>query len=183
PMGRDSPQFTRAALSADGLSFHAREEILGEPYLRTFQYGDWHYAIAMPGIFYRSRDGTSDFERGPTLFDPDMRHAAVMVRAERLLVFYTQVGDVPERILLSQIDLTQAWNHWRPSPPIVVLEPERDYEGAALELRPSVRGVAQKAVRELRDPAIFEAGDELYLLYSVAGEKGIAIAHMRLQGV
>ncbi len=183
PMGRDSPQFTRAALSADGLSFHAREEILTEPYLRTFRHGDWHYGIAMPGIFYRSRDGIRAFEQGPTLFEPTMRHTAVLVRGDRLLVFYTQVGDVPERILLSQIDLTPAWNRWRPSPPLVLLEPERDYEGAALDLRPSVRGVAQKPVRELRDPAVFETDDELYLLYSVAGEKGIAIARMNLQGV
>jgi hypothetical protein len=181
PRGRDSPQFTRAALSADGLHFQARAEILGEPYMRGFRHGGWHYAIAMPGVFYRSRDGLSDFETGPTLFNPDMRHAAVLVRGGRLLVFYSQVGEMPERILLSEIDLTPAWTDWRPSAPRVLLEPERDYEGATLELRSSIRGVALDAVRELRDPGIFEADDELYLLYSVAGEKGIALASMTLQ--
>jgi len=181
PMGRDSPQFTRVALSADGVHFDAREETLGAPYMRSFRYGDWYYAIAMPGVFYRSRDGLCDFETGPTLFDPDMRHAAVLVRGDRLLVFYSQVGDTPERILMSEIDLTLPWTDWRPSAPRVVLEPERDYEGANLALRPSVRGVSHEAVRELRDPGIFETADSLYLLYSVAGEKGIALARMTLQ--
>lgn len=182
PRGRDSPQFTRAALSADGLRFQAREEILGAPYMRTFRYDGWYYAIAMPGVFYRSRDGLSGFKSGPTLFDSDMRHAALIVRGERLLVFYSQVGDTPERILLSEIDLTREWSDWQASSPTVLLEPERDYEGAGLDLRPSVRGVAEEAVRELRDPAIFESGNDLYLLYSVAGEKGIAIARMTIDG-
>jgi len=183
PMGRDSPQFTRAALSGDGLHFEAREETLGAPYMRSFRYGGWHYAIAMPGVFYRSRDGLSDFETGPTLFNPDMRHAAVLVRGDRLLVFYSQVGDTPERILLSDIDLTPPWTDWRPRSPRVVLEPERDYEGASLPLRPSLRGVSHEAVRELRDPGIFKTKDAHYLLYSVAGEKGIALARMTLQGI
>jgi hypothetical protein len=182
PTQSGQPQFTRAAVSADGLRFEAREEILGRPYMRTVRFGDWHYSIAMPGVFYRSRDGLGGFETGPTLFDRDMRHAALLVQGQRLLVFYTQVGDVPERILLSEIDLTGDWAAWRPSASVVVLEPERDYEGGHLALRPSVRGLAPAPVRELRDPAVFEDADSLYLLYTVAGEKGIAIARMRLHG-
>ncbi len=181
PTGNKSPQFTRAALSADGLVFQARDEILGGPYMRSFRHGDWHYAMAMPGVFYRSRDGLSNFETGPTLFDPNMRHAALLVWQEQLLVFHTQVGDVPERILLSEIDLTRDWRTWCASVPKVLLEPERDYEGADLDLRPSTRGLSLERVRELRDPAIFKANDGLYLLYSVAGENGIAIARMTLQ--
>ena len=179
--GNGLPQHTRVALSDDGLNFVAREEILGRAYMRTVQYDGWHYAMAMPGIFYRSRDGLSEFETGPTPFAPNMRHAALLVRGQRLLVFYTQVGDEPERILLSTIDLTADWLSWRPGPPTVVLEPERDYEGGRLEIRPSVRGMAAEPVRELRDPAVFETADgALYLLYAVAGEHGIAIARMTL---
>jgi hypothetical protein len=164
PTQSGQPQYTRAALSADGLHFEARE----------------YYSIAMPGVFYRSRDGLTGFETGPTLFDPNMRHAALLVRGNRLLVFYTQVGDVPERILLSVIDLRPDWTDWKPSTPVVLLEPEREYEGGNLALRPSVRGLAPEPVRELRDPAVFEDADDLYLLYTVAGEKGIAIARIRL---
>ena len=109
-----------------------------------------------------------------------MRHAALMVRGDRLLVFYTRVGDVPEHIVACEIPLTDDWRAWRPGPATSVLKPERDDEGAALELRPSVRGLAAEPVRELRDPAIFEEGGKTYLLYAVAGESGIAIAELSI---
>jgi len=183
PSRTGQTQFTRAAVSGDGLDFEARKEVLGRPYMRTVRYRDWFYSIAMPGVLYRSRDGLSAFENGPSgLFEAAMRHAALLVRGDRLFVFYTRVGDAPERILLSVVDLTPNWEDWQASTPIDVLEPERDYEGGNLALRPSVRGLAPEPVRELRDPAVFDDGKFLYLLYSVAGEKGIAIARMRLPG-
>ncbi len=61
-----------------------------------------------------------------------------------------------------------------------MVQPTCDYEGAALPLKPSVRGQAGKAVRQLRDPAVFEENGNLFLLYSVAGEQGIAIASLLL---
>jgi hypothetical protein len=57
------------------------------------------------------------FEPGPVLFNPNMRHSAVLRRNE-LLVFWTQVGDAPERILLSRIDLTGDWHGWKESRPL-----------------------------------------------------------------
>jgi hypothetical protein len=33
-------------------------------------------------------------------------------------------------------------------------------------------------VRQLRDPGIYQEGNRTYLLYSVAGEQGIAIAEI-----
>jgi len=33
-------------------------------------------------------------------------------------------------------------------------------------------------VNQLRDPAIFEENDQVFLLYAVAGESGIAIAEV-----
>jgi hypothetical protein len=56
-----------------------------------------------------------------------------------------------------------------------------DWEGAALPAKPSIRGIAPGAVRELRDPAIFVEAGRTYLLYSVAGESGIAIAELHLR--
>ena len=182
PTGQGGPQYTRVAISANGLDFQARSEDLGNPYMRVFASDGWHYAMAMPGVFYRSRDGLGGFETGPTLFDKDMRHAALLVQDDRLLVFHTQVGDVPERILLSEINLANDWTNWRASAPVVVLEPEHDYEGANCELKPSTRGIVHEPVRQLRDPAVFENCDGvLYLLYSVAGERGIALARMRFE--
>lgn len=171
-------QRSRVALSADGLNFEAREEILGRTYMRAFQRDGMTYVLAMPGIFYRSADGLSDFEEGPTLFNRNMRHNAVLIRGDELFVFWTQVGDAPERILLSRIDISEPWESWRATDPIEVLRPEFDWEGADAPVEPSRRSVAYGMVNQLRDPAIFEEDGRTYLLYAVAGESGIAISEL-----
>ena len=177
----DAPQFSRVAISHDGISFEARPEPLGNPYMRVMQIGEWYYAIAMPGLFYRSRDGLTGFEPGPRLFDDGMRHAALLRRDNRLLVFYSRIGDQPERILVSEFELSENWENWRASPPTTVLSPERNYEGANLELQTSVAGMAHSQLRELRDPGVFVVEDQTYLLYSTAGESGIALARLTIE--
>ena len=182
--GADSPtekggeQSTRVALSQDGLEFTARPELLGNPYFRAFRWRGGHYAVGMPGVFYRSSDGLSSYEQGPTLFSPTMRHCAVTVEGDSLLVYYTEVGDTPERILMSIIELTSDWQNWRESESRVVLEPEMDWEGGNEPLQPSARGLVHGPVRQLRDPALFTENGRTYLLYSVAGESGVAIAEL-----
>jgi hypothetical protein len=101
-----------------------------------------------------------------------------MKRSGELWVFWTQVGEAPERILLSRIDLTGDWHSWKESTPIEILRPERSWEGADAPLVPSVRSTAYGQVNQLRDPAIFEEDGRVYLLYAVAGESGIAIAEI-----
>ena len=174
----DRVQRTKVAVSADGINFEASAESLGLPYFRVFRYGVFHYAIGMPGVFYRSRDGLTGFERGPTLFGDNMRHTAVDVDGDTLRVFYTNAGDSPEMILLSTVDMGEDWLGWRASEPVMVLEPETVYEGTELPAAPSSRGIVTEKVRQLRDPAIFREGGETYLLYAVAGEQGIAIARV-----
>ena len=169
-------QLSRVALADDGIHFKALPDRIGHAYFRVFRHGGWWYAMGMPGVFYRSKDGLTDFERGPTLFENNMRHSALLVRGDELLVFWTRVGDAPESILLSRIDLAKEWQSWSESAPEVVLQPETDYEGANLPAEPSVRGKIYGPANQLRDPAIFEEDGRVYLLYSVAGESGIAIA-------
>ena len=169
-------QVSRAAVSGDGVAFESGTEILGRTYMRVFRHRGMTHALAMPGQFYRSTDPLGGFEEGPRLFNPDMRHAAVMRRGDTLFVFWTQVGDAPERILLSTVDLRGDWLAWTASDPVEVLRPERAWEGADAPLDPSVRSVAYGMVNQLRDPAVYEEGDQVYLLYAVAGEGGIAIA-------
>ena len=178
--GKTDQQHTRVAVSTDGLSFQTREPFLARSYLRVIRHGEGWLGMAMPGLLYRSASGLDDFEPGPSLFDRNMRHCALLSRGERLLVFYTQVGDVPERLLLSEVAMAGDWTQWRSTPPVVVLEPERDYEGVKAPLEPSTRGLVMESVRQLRDPAIFVEDDRTYLLYSVAGEKGIALARIEL---
>jgi len=172
-------QYTRVALSADGLHFEASVERLGRPYFRVFAWDGYTYALGMPGVFYRSRDGLSAFEQGPTLFASNMRHTALKLDGSILSVFYTDVGNDPESILLAMIDLTPDWLQWKESKALTVLQPERDYEGVNAVRAPSVRGLVHGPVCQLRDPAVYREDDRTYLLYSVAGENGIAIAELK----
>ena len=169
-------QQSKVALSQNGLEFVAKPEDLGYSYFRVFHWKEYTYAMGMPGIFYRSRDGITDFEEGPTLFTEDMRHTALQLDDHILTVYYSNAFDCPERILSATIDLNPDWMEWTHTEPLVVLEPEEDYEGADLPLVPSERGSSHERVRQLRDPCIYREGGDTYLLYSVAGESGIAIA-------
>jgi hypothetical protein len=169
-------QVSRVALSQDGINFAARSEVLGRTYLRMFDWQDRTYGLAMPGQYYRSDDSLSGFEAGPTFFNPNMRHCAVLVRDSTLWIFWTQVGDVPEHVKVSTVDLSKDWSQWQESPGVEVLRPERDWEGAQAPLEPSIRSTAYGMVNQLRDPAIYVEEDDVYLLYAVAGESGIAIA-------
>ena len=171
-------QVTRVAISRDGIDFEARPEVLGRSYMRIFQHDGMTHALAMPGLFYRSKDGLLDFEPGPTLFNPNMRHSAVMKRNGELLVFWTEVGHAPERILLSRIDITGDWSGWTEGPAVEILRPECRWEGADAPLVPSIRSTAYGIVNQLRDPAILQEEGRVHLFYAVAGESGIAIAEL-----
>jgi hypothetical protein len=171
-------QVTRAATSADGRAFQAHPEVLGRPYLRAFEHDDMTYALTMPGVFLRSADGLTGFEEGPTLFERVMRHTAVVVRGDLLHVFWTRVGDAPEAILWSTIELTDDWHDWTATDGVVVLRPEYPWEGADAPVEPSQRSVAHGTVNQLRDPALFDDDGRTLLLYAVAGESGIAIAEV-----
>ena len=171
-------QVSRVALSRNGIDFVARPEIIGRSYMRIFQHDTMTYALTMPGTLSRSADGLSSFQTGPTLFNPNMRHAAVMKRDGALLVFWTQVGDTPERILLSRIALDGDWQTWRDEPPVEVMRPDHPWEGAEAPNLPSVRSTAYGVVNQLRDPAVYEEANETYLLYAVGGESGIAVARL-----
>lgn len=177
-------QHTYRAVSKDGIHFKVDNTVLGISYFRVFEWKDAHYAIARTGQLYKSDDGGLSFQEGPNPFnkiqteDNYLRHAAVKVDSDDLLVFYSNIGDEPERILLSTIKLTADWNDWTPSMPVTIIKPEKDYEGANLPLKPSKGGAFFGEIHELRDPAFYEENGEWYLLYSVAGESGIAIGEL-----
>lgn len=185
-------QRTKVAFSADGLHFVARPRALGASYWRAFRWRGRLHALAMPGVFYRAAEpdrangGTddagidADWELGPLLFDAAFRHCAVHVQGERLHVLFSRVGDAPERILHTPIDLRPDWHDWRAGPVATVLAPELAWEGAALPVCPSVRGPLFEPARQLRDPAVFEHAGRLYLLYAGAGEQAIGMAALEL---
>jgi hypothetical protein len=180
-------QLTLRASSRDGIHFRPETTQLGESYFRVFQFTGYYYAVSRLGIFWRSKDGITAFEKGPNPFDKiqlpqsTLRHAALKLSGNTLWVYYSRIGDSPERILLSKIDLSVDWQNWTPSEPTVVALPEETYEGADLPLTVSNQGAAKTRLRELRDPAIFEDNGKTYLLYSVAGESGIAIGELTVK--
>lgn len=172
-------QRTRVAVSSDGVNFRALDgPTLGPAYMRRFDYGGWKYAMAMPGQFLRSKDGFTPFETGPTLFEPSQRHSAVLVCGDVLHIFWTRVGDAPERIYASVLDLTPDWKDWKVSAPVEVLRAERPWEGGDLPPKPSLRSAINLEVNQIRDPAVFQEGGRTYLLYAVKGERGLGIAEL-----
>ena len=178
PAEYETGQASAVAVSRDGVSFTRIGGLIGRPYFRVFRRDGWFYAIAIPGWLYRSRDGLTGFEKGPLLFDEATRHFAVLDGGDALDVFYSVRGDAPERILVSRVDPGTDWTAWRASEPRLVLEPETGYEGVDLPVEPSVKGRAHGRVRQLRDPCIYRENGRVYLLYSIAGESGIAIAEI-----
>lgn len=171
-------QASRVGVSDDGIQFKVEPQIISKTYLRVFRYEGNLFGLAMPGQLYRAKDNFADFEEGPMLFNPNMRHCAVLVRDHTLFVFWTQVGDIPERIYVSEIDLSVPFQNWNESEPVEVIRPELNWEGAREPLEPSVRSVAYGRVNQLRDPAIFDDGDDVYLLYAGGGESAIGIAKL-----
>ncbi|MEZ5225151.1 MAG: hypothetical protein R2710_00350 [Acidimicrobiales bacterium] len=167
-------QVTRRAVSHNGIDFVAEPATLERTYLRVFDVDGATYGLAMPGQLYRLPEGRIDIaEVGPMLFEPDMRHCAVRVVPGAVEVFWTRVGDAPERILRSVIDTTVPWTQWREGPATEVIRPVEAWEGADEPVEPSRRSVAYGLVNQLRDPAVFED----LLLYAFGGESGIALLH------
>jgi hypothetical protein len=182
-------QTSYLARSTDGLHFTADAERLGPFYFRVFQYGGYWYAMSKRGWLSRSKDGVSAFEQGPNPFPavtkhdgeengPGIRHVAVELSGDKLTVYYSNIGDMPESILRSTIELSPDWKDWKAGPPELVLKPEKEYEGTDIPPTKSSGGSAKGRENALRDPAVFKEDGHTYLLYSVAGENGMGIAEL-----
>ena len=177
-------QQTRISYSPDGVVFTAHSPLLGPPYFRAFLYDNWVYVVSWSGVFLRSRSWDGPFEAGPTLPDVKMagksnrliRHAEVHVRDSVLHIFFTCIGDCPERIFHSSVVLSADWKTWKASAPTLVMAPEQKWEGADLALMRSEIGAAHNRQRALRDPCVFADGDKTYLLYCGAAESAIGVA-------
>ncbi len=75
--------------------------------LITFRWKEYYYAIAKNwnsgwGELYRSKDGLTPFDsRGRFVYR--LRHCAVMLRDNQLLVFYTVAGEMG--IAMAELDI------------------------------------------------------------------------------
>ncbi|WP_197507438.1 hypothetical protein [Mesorhizobium sp. AA23] len=180
-------QMSFLATSRDGLNFQTEGAELGIYYFRVFDYGDATYALGKARL-YRSTDGGKSFVGGPAIYSApgsnpqrfnepgNIRHAAGRVVGDTLEVYFSRQGDAPESIMRGTIDLTKPWLDWTLTNIETVLKPEMPWEGANLPVKPSHAGKEAAQANALRDPALFEDGGKVFLLYSVAGEQGIAMA-------
>ena len=125
-------QMTRLALSSNGRRFVAREPLITDSYLRLFHHDDWFYGLAMPARLYRSRDGLDGFEAGPRLTEAPIRHHALLLYDDCWYVFWTRVGDTPERILVSPLLTEGSWRDWRLGDAVEVHRAQATWEGADL---------------------------------------------------
>lgn len=184
--GRRQKSFV--AEGSDGINFKPSSEVLGIFYFRAWQYGGFWYALGK-GRLYRSVNGLTGFTEGHLVYGPggdhdlnqpgNIRHAAVDPIGDTLFVYFTIQADAPEQILQGQIDMTQPWTDWKITNVVPVLKPEMDYEGALLPIGASKPGAAVGDARhELRDPGIYNESSKKFMLYAIAGEKGIAVAQI-----
>ena len=77
--------------------------------------------------------------------------------------------------------MTGDWMQWLESEPAEMLRPETEWEGAELEVSCSRRGHIDERVNQLRDPSFFAEDGKVCLLYSIAGEHGLAIIELLFQ--
>jgi hypothetical protein len=172
-------QYTQTTVSRDGIHFEARPGIaLKTSYLRVFKWSGGHYGMARLGVLARAASDEGPFESGPNPFDGSayagrVRHVAVLVKGSTLYVFFSAIGDAPERILLSTIALAGDWTKWKASPAVEVLAPRERYECANLPAVASRAGESEGPENALRDPALFQDRRKTILFYSVCGEQGI----------
>jgi hypothetical protein len=177
-------QYSVRAVSKDGIHFTSDTTVLGFSYFRVFKWKDEYYSISRAGLLARSKDGVAAFEPGPNPFNKIqnsanyLRHAAVKLSGDTLFVFYSRIGDAPERILRTVILLNDDWNTWTASVPIDIAAPSENYEGVDLPVAKSVAGLYYGKVRQLRDPFVYEENGRQYLLYAAAGENAIVIGEL-----
>lgn len=184
-------QITCVATSVDGLHFVADPEWMTNSYLRVFWWQGVCYGLSMPGLLWHAPDPFGRFRLRERSIEAELcsprtsgkdyrsRHAAVDRVGSTLWIYFSRVGDAPERLLASSIDLTRPYAEWSATAPIELLRSEHAYEGADLPVETSVEGAIHRRAHALRDPAIFRDGDRCYLVYSTAGEAGLALAEIR----
>lgn len=182
-------QWSGVAESTDGINFTlSSTQNIAKYYMRVFQWAGsffglqkgWSTAPAELGV---STNGIAKFNFIKTMSQGSVRHMGTLLKGNILLVFFSRIGDAPERIFLSTIDLAAgAPSTWDFSNAIEVLRPTLAFEGANYPIVASYKGPATN-VNEVRDPFVFEEGGKTYLYYTVAGESGIAMAELQYEMV
>ena len=181
-------QRTFLARSKDGLTFDVGYKPLADFYLRAVRWGNYWIGMSKGGVMYISESMDGDYRQLPNPAFPmrhpqgnapgDVRHVALKVLGNSLQIYYSKIGDMPEKIYRATVDLTKPIENWIATNCEIVMIPERPWEGCHLPLTRSKAGRAPGPENALRDPAIFTFQNRTYLLYSAAGESSIGIAEL-----
>jgi hypothetical protein len=176
-------QYTQSGESVDGLNFETRPAITKQSYLRVFKRGDEFYGMARLGQLLRAKDPSSSFELGPNPFRDGpyanrVRHVTLLPRENYIDVFFSAIGDAPEKILHTTIPMTGDWTQWQATAYEEVLTPQTKYECPEMAVAPSQVGEIYGPAKQLRDPALFLEGGKVYLFYTVCGEQGVGGAEI-----
>jgi hypothetical protein len=180
---RGYAQFTQAAESGDGLTFQVKPAITRQSYLRVISYAGRFYGMARLGQLLRASNPLDVFELGGSPFRDSsyagrVRHVSLLESNGLLHIVFSVIGDAPESILHTTVQMTGDWDTWRIGPVSKVLVPETKYECPDLPLEKSEVGEIDRPARQLRDPALFSDEGKLYLFYTFCGEQGIAGAEV-----
>ena len=170
-----TPQSTFYAYSNNGLDFISEKVNILYPYFRYFSYLDCEYGLAMyylKSSIILKKNGNSYEEFSKLL--PNSRHTSVIVIGSKIFIAYTIVGDCPEHIYFCQITNFEK-NNVKTSDKISLVKPEFNFEHNDQKPIISSYGAVYQKVNQLRDPYIFIDNNDLYLFYTVCGEKGIAV--------
>jgi len=135
------------------------------------------------GQLGRAKDPLESFDLGGNPFRDSpyakrIRHVALVPRGNQLQVLFTVIGDAPERIMFTTIDVTKDWSEWRVTRAIEVMRPETDYECGTAPLVPSQVGDVAGRVLQMRDPDVVQEAGSSYLFYAVCGQQGVAGAEI-----
>lgn len=173
-------QKTFLATSEDGwnFSFHSLEP-LGPYYMRVFPKDGEYFAFDRDGKLMRSETGTTPFQVTSFRFPDKVRHLAVENYASILRVYFSEVGDAPERIKMRCL----YWNSQSPEQSLysrkaTLLVPQEVYEGSSASTISSRIGSIKSLVKELRDPFFFSDSGRSFLFYACGGERGIAVVEL-----
>ena len=201
-----TPQSTFHAISYDGINFISNSNNIIYPYFRKFIYNNHEYGLAMKkdfikntmvnipnfGISWKSSPSIDQksvtavlkknkenwIEIGNIL--PFSRHTCVLVYNNIIYVFYSIVGDNPEHIKVGELIINEKNNNCNILNIKSIIKPELDYEHNNTQLIKSKYGGTKEFLRQLRDPYIIKDEKDIYILYTVCGEKGIAIVKIIL---
>mgnify|MGYP003977116797 FL=1 len=193
PSRSKKEQWTFLAISHDGIHFN---KVIDRPlapfYMRVFHYSGYMYGMVKGGDIWKSKDGINEFKSVVNPFDPSIkndiwhnysgaiRHVGLYLDKHILHIFFSKIGDKPECILHTSINLDSSKDKdWKVDKFREIIRPEEKYEGAELPLKQSSAGAAHDPENALRDPYIMYDSHLFYLFYSIAGEKGIALAQFK----